>query len=265
MRLRLVPALLLLPLVLSLGCGDTTEAPPPAPRSSSTDGTPGFGCEGTKSSSVPTNQSQFFCTGEMIPTFSVQSYGASVKVYASLTVPGGFVRLADGDRLVATVGNLTSELAEDISGGAIHYTADLAITGEADVTISFFRPSPRRSAPSTVVHVPPPFDLSQVPTDLAYSGVFHVQMQPPPASEAVAVRIDGPCVLGTDTVGKDAVLPVVGTDVAINPRTMLVTTGGCAVRVRLRETQQGTPDPAFLGAGSIEGLQERAFDAHIHF
>lgn len=243
--------------ILSSGCFvgiDDDRAPQPlpsaAPAASDRCSEPARGTEIRTSS---------YCTRDLVADFSAQSYGTGIKVYASLTRFGNFLELDGGDALTATLGSETRTLTPEIGDGSIHYVATFAPSTSAQVTFALARRAPRTRALRSVVTVPAPFSLSHAPSSFKWRDVIHLNVDPQPTGGSVAAIIQGPCVVGTQTVGVETILPVVDGDVALNTANMGVATGPCDVTVRIRAESTGVIDPALQGGA--EGLQERGLVA----
>ncbi|MDB4996741.1 MAG: hypothetical protein JWM74_4173 [Myxococcaceae bacterium] len=262
--MRSLPSSVVVSLVLALssGCfipvGDD-RSPQPLPSASGAPIAPADHC------SVPARgaeiHSSSYCTRDLVADFSAQSYGTGIKVYAALTHYGSFLELDGGDAMTATLGSETRTLTREIANGSIHYVASFAPSTSTDVTFALVRSAPRTSALTSVVTVPAPFSLSRAPSSFKWHDVIHLSVDPQPTGGSVAAILQGPCVLGTQAVGIETILPVVDGDVTLNTANMGVVTGACDVTVRIRAESTGVMDHALQG--NVEGLQERGFVSRI--
>ena len=243
-------------LAMSSGCvmgiDDDRSSPPPQPLPSASPASAdvcSFPDPGEEISSSS------HCTREIVADFSAQSYGTGIQVYAALTHRGSFLQLDGGDAMTATLGSETRTLRREIGDGAIRYVASFAPSTSTEVTFALVRTAPRTSALRSVVTVPAPFSLSRAPSSFKWRDVIHINVDPQPARGSVAAIIQGPCVLGTQAVGIQTILPVVDGDLVLNTANMGVATGPCDVTVRVRAESTGAMDRALQG--SVVGLQER--------
>ncbi len=225
-------------------------------------------------------------TASMQPSFSAQSDGTSVKVYAALlgSTPGpnsGFVQLDPGESFTATLGGETLPLTLEPSpsDNHIHYAATFPEPGAAaEVVIAFQRPAGKTSAPMSTVTVAAPFEFASPLATTFHRGdpltlALAPARSPLPASAAgrMAIAFEGACMPspfadyeygldvqpdGTATFTTGGVLfgDEAGQTQGISP--------GCDVTIHVRADTSGKLDPAF-GNGGFEGLQERLAQSHI--
>jgi len=213
----------------------------------------------------------------MAPSFSAQSDGKSIRVYASNT--GYFDPWAG--HLTATAGGPAIALYEeqpiDTSFyGVNHFTATLPQPpGATQVVIAFLLPSAELSAPNSTVTLASPFRIAgRVPARFGRGEPLAITFSPPisplPMEHGrVSIAFEGPCLAAPFTsyeypLARD--LPFTGSSVFDTSVVSFANeTQGpfeCNVTVHFRAETIGITDPAFA-VGSFEGLQEQTLSSHI--
>jgi hypothetical protein len=235
------------------------------------------GCASSSTSKAqpePPVNSSTATTKELRLSFSAQSDGQSVRVYASafVAVPGKGNKpavLDSGDFFSAKMGDkgedvvLTREAFDD---DVVHYMAVFPSPAEpTDVTLSLTRPAGKISAPTSVVHLPAPFQITSTPPVAVKIGApLPVSVTPAP-KDKFDVDVEGACikdkkksffgVLSFDTEGSATFdTKAIETDPSGSP--------GCDVTIYVRALKYGTVAPELAGGVGIldgEGLQQRSF------
>jgi hypothetical protein len=226
----------------------------------------------------------------MTPSFSAQSDGKSIRVYAALLVNAsspknsGFAELDMGDGFTATVNGSTLDLVEEPSpsDNHIHYTATFPQpSGNANVVISFQRPAGMASAPMTTVTLPAPFTVAgAIPATFHRGDLLPITLSPeasplPVSGGRATLAFDGPCMPGpignyeyplapnqvfTGRATFDTHPVLFADELDTGPQTKPLE---CDVAVHVRADTLGKADPAFKSGGDIEGLLEQIVMSHI--
>ena len=170
-----------------------------------------------------------------------------------------FVKLSDGDSLVAKTGSQSQTLTESELLGAVSYAAtfDGADAEGTAYTVSLNRAT-ETSAPSSTVTLPAPFSITAPAPAASFSRAnddLAVTYASAGTHDSMSWSITGDCILnqskvldadtGSFTVAKASIKTPSST-----------TTENCQVTLTVSRTQVGTLDPAYQG-GSILGVQTR--------
>jgi hypothetical protein len=236
------------------------------------------GCLDTPS--APQTATPAPATSTIFPSFSAQSDGKNIRVYASQ--PGSF-DFEWGGLLTATAGGRTEDLLDqllppDASAYApLYSTATLPQPpGTADVVIAFLRPTGEVSAPRSTITLAAPFQLAGSPPATFRRGdALPIELTPlrsplPADQGRVSIAFEGACLADPFT---DYEYPLV-TDLPFTGSATFDTSvvafvnesdAGpfeCDVTIHVRAETIGVIDPAF-GVGAYEGLQEQTAPSHI--
>lgn len=200
-----------------------------------------------------TPSSEFNTTG-LNPEISVTATGdgrTEVTVRLKHGI-GEYIELVDGDRLEATAGAQTLELANHSALGATWYTAEFASdTPGTTFTISLLRTA-EEDAPDSHATLPAPVVPSSPVDGSVYSWsdpTITIDWEP---AEPVEVEVSGTCIRSYEADNPSAPLTIEVP--ALVPDDMKKES--CDVTVTIRRCNEGELDPAF-DAGEIRACQER--------
>lgn len=210
-------------------------------------------------------------TADLFPSMSVRSDENGIHVVAALIYPAGhFLELGDGDSLTATVGGVTRTLEREANDDAVHYATVFPVDDAAtSAVVSFRRSGGQPSAPNNVVPIAPAFRVTAPKSASAVQegalGAFYsMQLDPaPPEGHEYALRVGGACVPPSIAgAPQRAVSFGDGQVVADINRLLDPTAKDCTLYLELRDSTQGTWDPAFdtdSKQAIFEGAQARVF------
>jgi hypothetical protein len=208
-----------------------------------------------------------YATQDIEASLSAQSDDHQLTVYAALVHAGGFLRLANGDTLAATVGGQSLTLDEVDDGDQIHYVASIPRPAQAvDVQLAFNRSAPMVSAPVSTVTVPAPFQVHDAPTSfkLGQPLVFPASNVSP---SYLAVDVSGPCIDQNSSGSTSAKADANAITIDMSTLPLAVGSSACDIDFDLRLETHGKVDPAFssalLSATEFAGLQHQVF--HVAF
>ena len=168
-----------------------------------------------------------------------------------------FVKLDDGDQLVATTASQSLPLVEDQIAPFVEYDAQfLTNTDGAQFTVDLER-SLDSGAPSSTVSLPAPFTLAAVSTSASRAAELAIAWSPASATDPMTWQIDGSCIEtaggtvtgdpGSQTVAANTLVKAAGNGVA----------DSCTATLTLTRSRDGVLDPHFGHGGSIVAQQVR--------
>jgi hypothetical protein len=216
----------------------------------------------------PPEGSSKYELADMQASFSAQSDGSKITVYAALLKGSAFLDLGDGDALNATVGGATKALVRTADGNAVHYTADFdQPSGAVPATIAFTRAGGRKGATSQVL-LPAPFSLVAPPSAVSRAGQLVVTTNGLGTSSA-KIELRGVCIdsgLYTGFGSADASGTVKLSLGSV--RLADASAPSCPIEVTIEAYTQGRVDPAFEqtfpSATDFEGVQRRVFQSQMN-
>ncbi|MGH7282515.1 MAG: hypothetical protein ACRELY_13395 [Polyangiaceae bacterium] len=238
----------------------------------------GSGSSGPMSTAPTTLHSSSYDVSQLRASMSAQAGDSTVKVYAALFADDAnannvAVVLDSGDFFTVQAGTgdavvLVHEPAEDPTD--VHYTATLPEASSAqDLVIAFHRAAGRRDAPSTLIHLPDPFQIESTPPVSVKKGTsLDVQVSRDLGSMA-ELEVSGKC-LDPDQNPASWIVLDYNDSITIDTSGLVYQQGettGCDVSFYLSEVTDGSLDPNFLGGVSgwldVEGIQKRGFDTTV--
>jgi hypothetical protein len=213
-------------------------------------------------------------TKELRLSFSAQSDGQNVRVYASAFVnkdgKGNKPAVLDtGDFFSAKMGDAGEDVVltrEAFDDDVVHYTAVFPSPATStDVTLSLTRPAGKTSAPGSVVHLPAPFQITSVPpVSVKIGSPLPVSVTPAPKAK-FDVDVEGACIkdkkksfFGALSFDAEGTASFDTKGIETDPSG----SAGCDVTIYVRALQYGTVAPELAGGvGGLdgEGLQQRSF------
>ncbi len=207
----------------------------------------------------------------MVPSFSAQSDGENIRVYAS-EVSTFFVEA--GDTLTASAGGATVMMEPSVDDGLFSATLPQP-AGVASVLIAYLRPSGEVSAPRSTVTLADPFQLAtRLPEGFRRGDSFTVALSPmrsplPQGQGRMSIAFEGSCMPDPFTDAEYPLtldLPFTGSVVfdtsVVAFANESVGPFDCDVTIHIRAETVGDLDPAFA-PGAYEGLQEQTALSHI--
>ncbi len=167
-----------------------------------------------------------------------------------------YVQLAEGDELVASVGDETQTMVEQTIGDYHEYVAGFATAEGGDVfTVSLNR-TIDAGAPNSVMTLPDPFDIDPVEGPFQRSQDITITWSPAGSTDNMRISATGDCVLayerdisgdpGTVTIEANSLIPI-NDDLQES----------CNVVYQLDRWRAGTLDPGYGEGGKAIAHQIR--------
>jgi hypothetical protein len=194
-------------------------------------------------------------TSGLYPLASVVADGSGdTRVRVKLKVGGWasntFAELTGEDRLTATLGGVSKDLADD---GTVTYSATFPGEASGSFVISFLRGADHISAPNTTVTLPAPYAVTVASTEVSRATGALDFTWTPAGSGDIETSLYGDCIdLVLDTIPDDGAATMAGD--AIHARR---TTDACTATLRLIREQSGELDAAFTEGGEAIARQIR--------
>ena len=218
-------------------------------------------CDNVESTDVATDDMRLFMDVDV-------NADATAAVLVQLTTDNEalleetFIDLAAGDRLLASIGDVTVAMTEEQIEplGIYQYVTDFAGVAGGD-TISIALERPRQvEAPSSAVVIPDPFDIDDPGTEFSRADGLTLTWSTDAVAENSRVNISGDCI-DSITVG----LPGDAAGVAIDPQDFVLAQGSlagveCVLTVMVTLTNQGSVDPAYGRGGIARAHQTRSLE-----
>jgi hypothetical protein len=194
-------------------------------------------------------------TSGVYPVIDVTADGSgSTRVQVKLKVGGWasntFLELTGEDRLTATAGGVTKDLAVS---GSVTYAATFPDQAAGPLVIAFLRGEAHTSAPNTTVNLPAPFTLTLGATEVSRAAGELPLAWTPAGSGDLDLSLVGGCVdLVLQTIPDDGSDAIAGDELRARNAT-----DACTVTLTLARAQSGEVDPAFTEGGNVKASQVR--------